>query len=75
MWVYLVFIHVCKVKADVFNNHQYNIIDGASCNVYLCLQNGQSPLMVELSRGHFEVVKLLLDKGAEVNYQDMVSYS
>ena len=31
--------------------------------------------MVASRRGHFEIVKLLLDKGAEVNYQDTVSYS
>ena len=27
------------------------------------------------SSGHFEIVKLLLDKGAEVNHQNKVSYS
>ena len=26
------------------------------------------------SGGHFEIVKLLLDKGAEVNHQNKVSY-
>ena len=31
--------------------------------------------MVALSGGHFEIVKLLLDKGAEVNHQNKVSYS
>ena len=31
--------------------------------------------MVALSKGHFEIVKLLLDKGAEVNHQSKVSYS
>ena len=31
--------------------------------------------MVALSGGHFEIVKLLLDKGAEVNLQNKVSYS
>ena len=31
--------------------------------------------MVASSGGHFEIVKLLLDKGAEVNYQNKVSYS
>ena len=31
--------------------------------------------MVASHAGHFEIVKLLLDKGAEVNHQDKVSYS
>ena len=31
--------------------------------------------MVASSRGYVEIVKLLLDKGAEVNYQNEVSYS
>ena len=31
--------------------------------------------MVALSGGHCEIVKLLLDKGAEVNCQNKVSYS
>ena len=42
--------------------------------MYLCLQDGKSPLMVASSGGHFRTVKLLLDKGAEVNHQNMVSY-
>ena len=31
--------------------------------------------MMATSRGHFDMVKLLLDKGVEVNYQNVVSYS
>ena len=27
------------------------------------------------SGGHYEIVKLLLDKGAEVNHQNKVSYN
>ena len=47
----------------------------ASYDVYLYLQYGQSPLMMALSRRHVKVVSLLLDKGAEVNHLDKVSYS
>ena len=43
--------------------------------MYLYLQDGKSPLVMASSRGHFEIVKLLLDKGAEVNHQNKVSYS
>ena len=30
--------------------------------------------MLASSRGHYEIVKWLLDKGAEVNHQNKVSY-
>ena len=43
--------------------------------MYLFLQYGWSPLMVASSWGHLEIVKLLLDKGAEVNHLNKVSYS
>ena len=43
-------------------------------DMHLNVQNGVSPLMVA-SAGHFEIVELLLDKGAEVNHRDNVSYS
>ena len=45
--------------------------------MYLCLQyDRQSLLMMASHQGHFEFVKLLLDKGAEeVNHQNKVSYS
>ena len=42
--------------------------------IYLSLQDGKSPLMVASLVGHFEIVKLLLDKGAEVNHQNEVNY-
>ena len=41
--------------------------------MYLCLQDGESSLIVASRNGHFEIVKLLLDKGAEVNLQNRVS--
>ena len=52
-----------------------DMIDGASYDVYLYLQNGESPLILASYGGHLEIVKLLLDKGAEVNHQNKVSYS
>ena len=50
-------------------------IDGGSYDVDFNLQDGESPLMVASHLGHYEIVKLLLDKGAEVNLQNKVSYS
>ena len=46
-----------------------------TCEVHLYLQNGKSPLMEASSGGHFEIVKLLLDKGADVNVLNKVSNS
>ena len=43
--------------------------------MYLYLQDGKSPLVVASLGGHVEIVKLLLDKGAEVNHLNKVSYS
>ena len=43
--------------------------------MHLYLQDEKSPLMMALSGGHVEIVKLLLDKGAEVNHLRKVSYS
>ena len=50
-------------------------LNGASYDVSLYLQYGQSPLMMASSGGHFEIVKVLLDEGAEVNHLNKVSYS
>ena len=41
--------------------------------MYLSLQNGRTPLMVASGGGHVECVKLLLDKGAQVNHCTVVS--
>ena len=43
--------------------------------MYLYLQEEKSPLMVASSEVHVEIVELLLDKGADVNYQDKVSFN
>ena len=43
--------------------------------MYLYLQGGNSTLMVASHQGHFEIVKLLLDMGSEVNHQNKVSYN
>ena len=50
-----------------------NSIGDASYDVYLCLQDGQSPLMEALSGGNVECLQLLLDKGADVNQLYKVS--
>ena len=49
------------------------VIGGTSCDVYLSLQDGQSPLMVATSRGNVQCLQLLLDKGADVSQQNKVS--
>ena len=35
--------------------------------MHLSLQRGETALMMALEKGHMECVKLLLDKGADVN--------
>ena len=42
-------------------------------DMHLSLQYGWTPLMKTSEAGHMECVKVLLDKGAEVNMQDKVS--
>ena len=49
------------------------VIGDTSYDVYLCLQNGQSPLMEAASRGDVECIQLLVDKGADVIQQNKVS--
>ena len=41
--------------------------------MHLSLQRGETALMKALDKGHMECVKLLLDKGAKVNMQSLVS--
>ena len=48
-------------------------IGGTLCDMHFSLQDKCTPLMVALSRGHVECVKLLLDKGAQTNLPDKVS--
>ena len=43
--------------------------------MYLSLQSGRTALMIAYDRGHIECAKMLMDKGAQVNIQDMVSLS
>ena len=43
--------------------------------MHLSLQWGQTALMMAYDRGHIECVKMLVDKGAQVNIQDTVSLS
>ena len=41
--------------------------------MHLSLQHGCTALMKAYDRGHMECVKMLLDRGAQVNRQDKVS--
>ena len=43
--------------------------------MYLYLQDGESPLVMALSRGHFEIVKHLLEKRVDVNCQNEASFN
>ena len=43
--------------------------------MHLSLQWGKTALMMAYDRGHIECVKMLVDKGAQVNIQDTVSLS
>ena len=49
------------------------LIGDASCDVYLSLQEGRSPMKVALSKGNVKCIQLLVDKGANVNEQNEVS--
>ena len=46
---------------------------GNWCDMHFSLQNGDTPLMVASREGHTGCVQLLLDKGAQVDYQNEVS--
>lgn len=54
----------------------YIIVQLASADLFiLCkLQNGCTALMVASMSGKGEMVMMLLDRGADVNYQDKVNY-
>ena len=43
--------------------------------MHLSLQWGKTALMKAYDHGHMECAKMLVDKGAQVNIQDMVSFS
>ena len=46
---------------------------GLWCDMYLSLQNGDTPLMMALQCSRVEYVQLLLDRGAQVDHQTKVS--
>ena len=41
--------------------------------MHFSLQDGETALMMALKAGHMECVQVLLDKGAKVNMQNVVS--
>ena len=66
----LVFITLCILVECVSD------IDGTCMNAYtvhLSLQNGWTALMAASQEGQLECVMMLLDRGVQVNMQDMVS--
>ena len=46
---------------------------GHWCDTHLTLKDGDTPLMVEIRHGRDGCVKLLLDRGAQVDHQNKVS--
>ena len=48
-------------------------VSGMSIIIHSSLQYGWSPLMEACENGHEEIVKILLEEGADVNDQDNVS--
>ena len=46
---------------------------GTHYDMHLPFQDGRTALVVALHNGHMECVKVLLDRGADVNMQDKVS--
>ena len=49
-------------------------VSGMSIIIHSSLQGTWSSLMLACSKGHAEVVKILVSPMAHVNYQDKVSY-
>ena len=48
---------------------------GHWCDMHLSLQCGDTPLMEASGRGHDGCVRLLLDRGAQIDHQNKVSIS
>ena len=46
--------------------------DAVVCARFLCMQYNKTALMTAAFNGHLEIVKLLLDHGAQVNLRDNV---
>ena len=46
---------------------------GYWCDMHLSLQHGNTPLMLASGTGHDGCVQLLLDRGAQIDHQSMVS--
>ena len=54
----------------------FRILYSSSISFFFFLQTGHNALQKAASEGHFEVAKLLLERGAPVDHQDeVVRYS
>lgn len=43
------------------------------CLLFVCAQNGQTPLMLAAEQGSLDIVQELIRRGANVNLDDVVS--
>lgn len=62
-------VSLTKIEDDIYRDVVDRLFHQADVNLK-AKQNGQTALMLAASHGRFEICKLLLDCGAEINLQD-----